>query len=121
MDTIYNELVDFLKQENKTFDDIIFIESYNYVYDENESCLYKFEIAKKDFINIAKEEDIHNISDDLKIVGKDWWISTDTNDGFFDFYEIPKKPKQVMNLAKELLLSDRKASYILGIAFDEEY
>ena len=114
----YEDLVEFLGEHKRTIKDIEFIQSYSY---DDEGNIYEFEIEKKDFIKVIKEIESIDGSETLKIVGKDWWIATDTDEGFFEMYELPIRPMKKINLAKELLIEpERKPSFILGIEFNED-
>lgn len=114
----YDELIKFMKKEGKNIGDIEFVQSYSYN-DDNDVIFH--EIATEDFIQTIKDIKNLNISDTIKIVGNGWWIATDTDEGYFEIYEIPKRPEKKINLAKELLLNpSKKAGIILGIECDDE-
>lgn len=130
-DNFYKALILFMKKNGKKIKDIEFIQSYDYEGDWDDDYQYDFKVAPGiiffeipivDFIREAKKIDCIDSSDTLKIVGKDWWIVTDTDgNGYFEFYQMPERPKKIKNLAKELLLHpDSKAEYILNIKFDED-
>ena len=77
---IYNELEDILKENNKNFNDIIFITTKNYDVDIKEviDVIKKYEGYLSYFLKRAFEIE-------LKIVGIDWWIEIDEYDDYFGF------------------------------------
>lgn len=86
---IYNELEDILKENNKNFNDIIFITTKNY------------DVDIKEFIKETKKVNAIGHSEfclesyyeiELKIVGVDWWIELFEYDGWyiFTFKQYPK-------------------------------
>ena len=135
---LYDELVDELLKHGKVIKDIKYITSFT-EYENGVVCLSedeedeeweevdgsgdRFNIPLTDFFKQAKDVDIYDTSANMLIVGADWWITTDPLEtGFFEYIEIPKKAKNTINLAKELLASEDELDplVILGIKFDEE-
>jgi len=99
-----------LKSHGKTFDDIDFISS---TIDEE-----KLEITKEDFLECAKDVDETDINVGIELVGKDFYVHTDGDCGYFEFMGLPKKPKHVINLAKELLAGEKAIpAVVIGIQY----
>jgi len=103
-------LFKFLKSHGKTFDDIEFIVS-----EKN----YRYEITKEDFLEHANDVDEIDICVGLEFVGKDFYVHTNGDFGYFEFVGLPEKPKHVINLAKELLIGEISPAVALGIKYLE--
>lgn len=92
MTTIYDYLLEVLKEHNKTINDIDWI-----------GCT-EFKIDKKKFLEYIKSCEYNEISlnlpYDLIIVGKDFWLEQTEDFGIeiFKYYTLPSEPKRTENL-----------------------
>lgn len=123
---IYDNTIAYLKHKGKTWDDVKFIMTkvFKDCDDDSDNCkLDQFvEITKEDFKTIAMDAEMVDLSLFIKIVGKDWFMSSDTDDGFFEMVEIPKRPSEVYNLPKELLINEENVdiSSMMGITAEDD-
>lgn len=130
---LYSNLISYLTFKGKSWDDVRFISTF---IESGKSCPKDCDgsncnepdcpntravtINKDDFIDMAKEVELSNISDNLIVTGDNWFI-TSRNDTFLEMIEIPEQPKEVLNLAKELLVSNDvevNIPFMVGIAYD---
>ncbi len=99
MTTIYDYLLEIIKEHNKSINDIDWI-----------GCT-EFKIDKKKFLEYIKSCEYNEISlnlpYDLIIAGKDFWIEQTEDFGIeiFEYYTLPIKPNRTENL---LCFSDRE-------------
>lgn len=93
---LYEELLDNLKQQNKTIQDIEFV------------CGNDFYVDVNEFLEIAKRTNYHDgfgtaeIAKDLLIVGKDWWLERQEYDGseWFEFKTMPIRPNVKQKISR---------------------
>jgi len=124
---LYDGLVEKLKEEGKTIKDVRYITSFT-EYEDNDDewsedyVEERFNIPLNDFIRHAKDIDVYDTSSDILIVGDNWWIATDADEGYFEYIEVPKKATKTINLAKELLAQEDEIDplVLLGIKFKED-
>lgn len=101
MVNLYEELIENLKYNNKTLDDIEYIITNEWDIPTNKFKL--IEIPKEHFLKLAKETNYDNgfglpeIDTNLKVVGKDWWLERVDYDGeeWFEFKKLPDKPNEI--------------------------
>lgn len=109
---LYEETEKTLSRNDKSWDDVEFIsigKDYLPRY-LGEEPLFFF-IPIEDFIEYSKNVDYYSghgsaeINTSLKIVGDDWWLERHEYDGAENwvYKEKPKKPKDELSIAKELL------------------
>lgn len=118
MSTLYDEIISILGENDKSVEDIRFVSSQRMYEDE------KFEIPIDLFLEKCKLIDPVATSDQIQIVGDDFWLEGDAEDGYFDFIEIPQRPKKMMSepqLAKKLLEGDEETHElkVLGIMYED--
>lgn len=94
---LYNEIVSDLKNKNKTVDDISWIGTIEKLYDTEKFL----SLAKK--INYDPGYGGEEISQDLLIVGKDFWLERHEYDGseWFEYKTLPSKPVIHVNVNEE--------------------
>ena len=101
MQNLYKEIVDILKDHNKTINDIKFI-SMDISESWTESNIVNIDI--NNFLSIAKTTNYDDgyggteIPEDLKIVGDNWWLERHEYDGseWFEFKTLPNKPTKTV-------------------------
>ena len=92
MSNLWEETIEFLKENGKTFEDVLFIQGED------------FKVTKENFEIVAKKTDYdsgfgaQHVATDLVLVGDGWWIERCGYDGseWWDFKSIPAR-KQYMN------------------------
>jgi len=115
--SLYTKIIKLLENNNKPFDDILYITSVREErWDENSPSGGEFNIPIEAFIEVSKTIDPLYIEPEINIVGRDFYITSDTMDGYFDFISIPQKKNKTINLTKELLqYPDEKPGVLLGM------
>lgn len=117
---LYQIVAQKLKDNNKSWDDVEFILSSRDDYEE------EFNIPLKDFCQIAKTIDVSSMSDNIKVVGQDFWLdSKDADVGYFNFIQMPKRAKITMdeiNLTKIILNNPDTTdkATLLGLLYEED-
>lgn len=106
-----------MARNGKEFKDIKYITSYREeAWEEDGFDAGEFNIEMKEFIEIAKTIDSTYSSLNVRFVGEDFFVTSDSDDGYFSYIEIPQKKSETFNLAKELLLyPNEKAGVLMGI------
>ena len=97
MSNLWEETIEFLKENDKTFEDVLFIQGED------------FKVTKENFEIVAKKTDYdsgfgaQHVPKDLVLVGDDWWIERYEYDGaeWWDFKSIPAR-KQYMKIITNL-------------------
>lgn len=84
MTNLWDETIDILKEHDKTFEDIRFIQGHD------------FKITKENFEQVAKKTNHYSgfVATDLVVVGKNWWLERGEYDSF-EWWEYKESPKQV--------------------------
>ena len=119
---IKQALFAFLKKKRKTWDDVEFIIAIG---DSDDEDIWKkqFEITKEDFVELATSIDVSDMGF-MKFVGKDFYVTSETENGYFEFITIPQRPerKRVLGgpagVAKAALLGEEDPATRLGIRFN---
>lgn len=94
MTNLWDETIDILKEYDKTFEDVRFIQGYD------------LKITKENFEQVAKKTNYDSgygaahVATDLVVVGKNWWLERGEYDGS-EWWEYKESPKQV-NEVKEI-------------------
>lgn len=109
---LYEETYEMLSYHNKDWGDVEFISiGKDYVPRHSGEVPEFFSISVEDFVEYSKNVDYYSgygsaeINSSLKIVGDDWWLERHEYDGAegWAYKEKPRKPKDKLNIAKELL------------------
>ena len=94
MSNLWEETIEFLKEKDKTFEDVLFIQGDD------------FKVTKENFESVAKKTDYdsgfgaQHVATDLVLVGDDWWIERAEYDGS-EWWEVRKQyMKNITNLHK---------------------
>lgn len=111
MPNLFEETEEMLIENGKAWDDVVFISNMKEGYFEN---YHEVEIDVDTFIKVAKTIEYddgfggNEISLNLKIVGKNWWLERHEYDGSENwvYKEKPQRPKFKLNEAKSLLLGE---------------
>ncbi|HEO0752476.1 TPA: hypothetical protein ACINTT_002009 [Streptococcus agalactiae] len=88
MTNLWEETIDILKEHDKTFDGVRFVQGYD------------FKITKENFEQVAKKTNYDrgygaaHVATDLVVVGKNWWLERGEYDGS-EWWEYKESPKQV--------------------------
>ena len=114
MQNLLEETERVLSDNNKTWDNVVFISTLrgSSFKEKDKIEINKIEINKETFIRAAKNIEYnsgfgrHEINLSLKIVGDGWWLERHEYDGSerWVYKEKPKRPKTKLNEAKALLL-----------------
>lgn len=94
MSNLWEETIEFLKENNKTFEDVLFIQGED------------FKVTKENFEIVAKKTDYdsgfgaQHVATDLVLVGDDWWIERAEYDGseWWEFKSIPVRKQYTKNI-----------------------
>ena len=94
MTNLWEETIEFLKENDKTFEDVLFIQGED------------FKVTKENFETVAKKTDYdsgygaQHVATDLVLVGEDWWIERYEYDGaeWWEFKSIPVRSKYMKNV-----------------------
>lgn len=94
MSNLWEETIEFLKENDKTFEDVLYIQGDD------------FRVTKENFETVAKDTNYdsgygaQHIAKDLVLVGEDWWIERYEYDGaeWWDFKSIPARSKYMKNV-----------------------
>ena len=96
MTNLWEETLEILDKNGKTFDDVLFIQGYD------------FRITKGNFEGVAKKSDYdagygaQRVAKDLVLVGEDWWIERNEYDGaeWWEFKSVPIRWGNVETITK---------------------
>lgn len=96
MTNLWEETIEFLEENGKTFEDVLFIQGKD------------FKVTKENFEIVAKKTDYdsgfgaQHVATDLVLVGDGWWIERCEYDGseWFEFKTIPEKKEETKNITK---------------------
>lgn len=94
MSNLWEETIKFLKEKDKTFEDVLFIQGDD------------FKVTKENFESVAKKTDYNSgfgaqrVATDLVLVGDDWWIERAEYDGseWWEFKSIPVRKQYMKNI-----------------------
>lgn len=94
MSNLWEETIEFLKEKDKTFEDVLFIQGDD------------FKVTKENFESVAKKTDYDSgfgaqrVATDLVLVGDDWWIERAEYDGseWWEFKSIPVRKQYMKNI-----------------------
>nr|DAS60082.1 MAG TPA: hypothetical protein [Caudoviricetes sp.] len=94
MSNLWEETIEFLKENDKTFEDVLYIQGED------------FKVTKENFEIVAKKTDYdagfgaQHVPKDLVLVGEDWWIERYEYDGaeWWDFKSIPARKQYMKNI-----------------------
>lgn len=94
MSNLWEETIEFLKENDKTFEDVLFIQGDD------------FNVTKENFESVAKKTDYdsgfgaQHVATDLMLVGDDWWIERAEYDGseWWEFKSIPVRKQYMKNI-----------------------
>lgn len=94
MSNLWEETIEFLKEKDKTFEDVLFIQGDD------------FKVTKENFESVAKKTDYdsgfgaQHVATDLVLVGDDWWIERAECDGseWWEFKSIPVRKQYMKNI-----------------------
>ena len=94
MSNLWEETIEFLKENSKTFEDVLYIQGED------------FKVTKENFEIVAKKTDYdsgfgaQHVATDLVLVGDDWWIERCEYDGseWWDFKSIPIRKRYMKNI-----------------------
>ncbi len=94
MTNLWEETIELLKENGKTFDDVLFIQGID------------FKITKENFESVAKKTDYDSgfgaqrVATDLVLVGDDWWIERAEYDGseWWEYKSIPMEIDKVEHI-----------------------
>jgi hypothetical protein len=75
----------------------------------------------RDFITYSKKIEAIDGSLAILVVGKDFWVTSDTDDGYFKFMTAPKRPKRIINIAEQLLLDSEITDVAVLLGIKAEY
>jgi hypothetical protein len=114
--SLYDSFIESLESNNKTLSDVLFISSHQEDDEDN-----VFEISIEDFCRYAKKMKATYASLNINVVGKDFWLTTDTESGFFEFKTMPQRPSSVINVAKQLLLNSEEYNVFELLGLKAEY
>ena len=92
MSNLWEETIEFLKENDKTFEDVLFIQGED------------FKVAKENFEIVAKKTNYNDsfgaqhVATDLVLVGDGWWIERFEYDGseWWEFKTIPTEKSEVV-------------------------
>lgn len=101
MRNLWEETINILKEHDKTFEGVRFIQGRD------------FKITKENFEKVAKKTNYDSgygashVATDLVVVGKNWWLERGEYDGaeWWDYKEFPKQvdeKREVLRLAGDL-------------------
>lgn len=95
MSNLLEETIQTLRAHNKTWNDVLWIGGS------------EFTISIEDFKRLANREyddgyGSAEVAEDLKIVGKDWWLKRSEYDGseWWDYMTLPAKPLEQKSVKK---------------------
>lgn len=91
MSNLWEETIEFLKENDKTFDDVLFIQGED------------FKVTKENFEIVAKKTNYDSgfgaqrVATDLVLIGDGWWIERCEYDGseWWEFKTIPTEKDKV--------------------------
>ena len=94
MSNLWEETIELLKEKDKTFDDVLYIQGDD------------FKVTKENFESVAKKTDYdsgfgaQHVATDLVLVGDDWWIERAEYDGseWWEFKSIPVRKQYMKNI-----------------------
>lgn len=94
MSNLWEETIEFLKENDKTFEDVLFIQGED------------FKVTKENFEIVAKKTDYDSgfgaqrVATDLVLVGDGWWIERAEYDGseWWKFKTIPTEKDKVEHI-----------------------
>lgn len=113
--TIYEEIKRQLKEHNHTIEDILFVRARSDYFEED------INIPLDLFFETAKELDKADLTENLLIVGQDFWLDSGVQDiGYLDYYEVPSRGKEISIEEYMLLNPEVKPSVLFGIEFEDE-
>jgi len=110
-----------LKKHKKTWDDIEYIVVVKEVETRNGTKLDRSGVTKEDFEALAKDIEEFDMTSYLSFVGKDFYVTTDTEAGYFEFIGLPARPTKVINAAKMLLVNQKDENdiaVIMGLKYN---
>lgn len=92
MSNLWEETIEFLKENGKTFDDVLYIQGND------------FKVTKETFESVAKKTNYdagfgaQHVATDLVLVGDGWWIERCEYDGseWWEFKTIPTEKDKVV-------------------------
>lgn len=92
MRNLWEETIEFLKENDKTFEDVLFIQGED------------FKVTKENFEIVAKKTNYNagfgaqHVATDLVLVGDGWWIERSEYDGseWWEFKTIPTEKAKVV-------------------------
>ena len=96
MTNLWDETIDILKEHDKTFEGVRFIQGRD------------FKITKENFEKVAKKTNYDsgygsaNVATDLVVVGSNWWLERGEYDGteWWDYKESPKQVNEVREISQ---------------------
>lgn len=96
MRNLWEETIGVLKEHDKTFDGVRFIQGND------------FKITKENFEKVAKKTNYDggygsaDVATDLVVVGKNWWLERGEYDGleWWDYKESPKQVNEVREISQ---------------------
>lgn len=94
MSNLWEETIEFLKENGKTFEDVLFIQGED------------FKVTKENFESVAKKTDYddgfgaQHVATDLVLVGDNWWIERAEYDGseWWEYKSIPTEIDKVEHI-----------------------
>ena len=95
MGNLWEETIEFLKENDKTFEDVLFIQGED------------FKVTKENFEIVAKKTNYdagfgaQHVATDLVLVGDDWWIERAEYDGseWWEYKSIPTEIDKVEHIS----------------------
>lgn len=94
MSNLWEETIEFLKKNDKTFEDVLYIQGED------------FKVTKGNFEIVAKKTNYdagfgaQRVATDLVLVGDDWWIERAEYDGseWWEYKSIPARKQYIKNI-----------------------
>ncbi|HIQ91025.1 MAG TPA: hypothetical protein IAB27_05330 [Candidatus Coprosoma intestinipullorum] len=113
MTNLLEETKNYLRDNNKTIDDIKWVGNNKFYFDVNE------------FLNIANVEydsgyGAPEVAQDLLVVGDNWWLERHEYDGseWWEYKEIPLKPNKKIELKALTISQAKKLGYDVSVGWE---
>lgn len=114
---MYDELLTVLEENNKSINDILYITAHRSDrWDIDTLPADKFNIPIDIFCEVSKTVNPLYIKSDINIVGNDFYMTTNTMSGYFEYVEIPQEEERDIDSAKiALQFPEEKLGVLLGM------